>query len=58
MIVISVTNMKGGTGKSTMATHVAAGLAIRGSKVCVIDTDPQGHAATLLSRRAVRRVLH
>ena len=48
MIVISVTNMKGGTGKSTMATHIAAGLAIRGSKVCVIDTDPQGHAATLL----------
>ena len=48
MIVISVTNMKGGTGKSTMATHIAAGLAIQGSKVCVLDTDPQGHAATLL----------
>jgi chromosome partitioning protein len=48
MIVISIANMKGGTGKSTVATHVAAGLATRGQKVCVLDTDPQGHAATLL----------
>ncbi len=48
MLVLSIANMKGGTGKSTVATHVAAGLAIRGRKVLVLDTDPQGHAATLL----------
>lgn len=48
MVIISIANMKGGTGKSTVATHVAAGLALRGQEVCVLDTDPQGHAATLL----------
>ena len=48
MLVLSIANMKGGTGKSTVATHIAAGLAIRGRKVLVLDTDPQGHAATLL----------
>lgn len=48
MLVLSIANMKGGTGKSTVATHIAAGLAMRGRKVLVLDTDPQGHAATLL----------
>ena len=48
MLVLSIANMKGGTGKSTVATHIAAGLAIHGRKVLVLDTDPQGHAATLL----------
>lgn len=48
MKIIAVTNRKGGVGKSTIAAHVAAGLAIRGLNVCIVDTDPQGHAATLV----------
>lgn len=48
MKTIAITNEKGGVGKSTTAMHIAAGLAIHGMRVCVVDTDPQGHAARLV----------
>lgn len=44
MKVITVTSEKGGTGKTTLATHIAAGLALRGKRVLLVDFDPQGHA--------------
>lgn len=44
MKVISLLNEKGGVGKTTLSIHIAAGLAIRGGRVLVIDADPQGHA--------------
>jgi chromosome partitioning protein len=46
--VIAVTNRKGGVGKSTVSTHLAAGLATRGYQVAIVDTDSQGHAALML----------
>lgn len=45
-MVIAVTNAKGGTGKSTTAGIVAAGLHRRGKKVLLIDADPQGNATS------------
>lgn len=39
--VVAVLNMKGGTGKSTVATNLARGLQRNGS-VCIVDADPQG----------------
>lgn len=46
--VMAVTNRKGGVGKSTIATHLAAGLATLGHRVCIVDTDSQGHASLML----------
>lgn len=46
MKTISLINEKGGVGKTTIATHLAAGLALRGAKVVLVDTDPQGNATS------------
>lgn len=44
MISIAIGGEKGGGGKTTLACHIAAGLACRGGRVLLIDSDPQGHS--------------
>jgi len=44
MFVISVLNQKGGSGKTTIATHLAKALQLKGKDVLLIDSDPQGSA--------------
>ena len=45
MRTIAVINHKGGSGKTTTAVNLAAGLAEQGFRVLIIDMDPQGHVA-------------
>ncbi|NHO34190.1 AAA family ATPase [Acetobacter sp. LMG 1636] len=44
MKVIAVLNQKGGSGKTTIATHLARALQIGGADVLLVDSDPQGSA--------------
>lgn len=43
MNVIAVLNQKGGSGKTTISTHLARGLQLlKNKKVLLVDSDPQG----------------
>ena len=44
MKVIAVLNQKGGSGKTTIATHLARGLQLQGHSVLLVDSDKQGSA--------------
>ncbi|MGA7932984.1 MAG: ParA family partition ATPase [Kovacikia sp.] len=41
---IAVLNQKGGSGKTTVSLHLAHALALKGFKVLLVDSDPQGSA--------------
>ena len=41
LMILTVSNLKGGTGKTTTAAYVAHALAERGRRVLVVDADPQ-----------------
>ena len=46
MKVISITNQKGGVGKTTSAINIAYFIAKRGFRTLLIDFDPQGNATS------------
>ena len=52
---IAVALSKGGVGKTTTAVNLAAGLALAGRRVLLIDVDTQGQAAKALGLRTSRR---
>lgn len=50
-MIILIGGEKGGTGKSTLATNISVGLALRGLDVMLLDADPQATAARWVERR-------
>lgn len=43
--VLAIASQKGGSGKTTLAAHLAVAAAADGLSTCVVDTDPQGTLA-------------
>jgi chromosome partitioning protein len=56
--VLAVFNHKGGTAKTTTAVTVAAGLATRGRRVLLVDTDGQGNVAVSFGLKPNRTLYH
>jgi len=44
MLIIAITNQKGGVGKTTTALNISSAFAFMGNNTLLIDTDPQAHS--------------
>ena len=57
-VVVAVLTAKGGTGKTTTAINLAAGIAARGYETLLVDMDAQGNVGTSLGIRGERSLYH
>ena len=55
---VAILNQKGGTGKTTTAINLAAGIASRGYDVLLVDLDAQGNVGASLGIRGERTLYH
>lgn len=55
---MAIFNHKGGTGKTTTSVSLAAGLAMKGYKVLLVDTDSQGNVGVSLGIKAEKTLYH
>ena len=56
--VVALLSSKRGTGKTTLATHLAGEFAMQGLRVVLLDADSQGSALAWAQRRAQRALPH
>lgn len=50
-MIISITNEKGGSGKTTIAVNLASYFANKGDNVLLVDSDPQGSVRAFIESR-------
>ena len=55
---LAIFNHKGGTGKTTTSVSIAAGLANRGLKVLLVDTDSQGNVGVSFDVKVEKSLYH
>jgi chromosome partitioning protein len=55
---LAIFNHKGGTGKTTTSVTLAGGLAARGLRVLLVDTDSQGNVSVSFGVKAERTLYH
>lgn len=51
MITVAIISQKGGSGKTTIAVHLAVCAELQGQPTLILDLDPQGSACSWLKRR-------